>query len=115
MQARIKTLLSLSVAAAVGAGAALAQGTAPAAGGHSKQMHEQMMSGMQQMQSMQMSGDMDKDFANMMRHHHMQGIAMAKMEMAHGKSPEMKRMADKIIKSQQKEIAEFDKWLQKHK
>jgi len=29
--------------------------------------------------------------------------------------PEIKRMAQKIIKDQEKEIAEFQKWLSKHK
>ncbi len=79
------------------------------------QMHEQMMNGMQKMQSMQPSGDVDKDFASMMRMHHQQGVDMAKVEVEHGKSPELKAMARKIIKDQQKEIGEFDRWLDKHK
>lgn len=73
------------------------------------------MKGMQKMQSMPMTGNMDRDFATMMREHHMQGVEMAKMELKHGKSPEMKRMAENIIKDQQKEIAQFDQWLAKQK
>lgn len=112
MKTNPRLVLALVAAASVATGFAFAQ--SPLAG-HSKQMHEMMMGGMQKMQSMPMTGDMDKDFAMMMRHHHAQGIEMAKMELAHGKSAEMKKMADKIIKSQQKEIADFDKWLQKNK
>ena len=38
---------------------------------------------------------------------------MAKIELASGKSPELKKMAKGIIASQTKEIAHFDKWLKK--
>ena len=82
----------------------------------SQQMHEQMMKGMQSMQSMQampMSGNTDRDFASMMRMHHQQAIDMAKAELEHGKSTEMKAMARKLIREQQKEIAQFDKFLSK--
>lgn len=110
--------LALAMSAAIVAGASIAQSQSPSASGSaagSRQMHEHMMSGMQKMQSLPMTGDMDKDFATMMRHHHMQGIEMAKMQLAHGKSPEMRRMAEKTVKEQQKDIAEFDKFLQKRK
>ena len=40
---------------------------------------------------------------------------MAQMELAQGKSPEMKAMAKQIIASQKKEIGQFDKWLAKQK
>jgi len=35
------------------------------------------------------------------------------MELANGKSPDMKTMAKKIIAAQKKEIAQFDQWLAK--
>lgn len=78
-------------------------------------MHRQMMSGMQMMQSMKPTGDTDKDFAAMMRAHHQQAIGMAKIELEHGKSPELKAMARKLIDEQQKEIAQLDKWLGSNK
>ena len=74
-----------------------------------------MMMGMDGMQKMQMSGDTDKDFAMMMKMHHQQALNMAEMELANGKSPEMKTMARQIIVEQKKEIAQFDKWLAKQK
>jgi uncharacterized protein (DUF305 family) len=118
MKHQFRFLLAVATTAAIAAGSAAAQtsGNSAASGAdQSKQMQQQMMSGMQQMQQMPMTGDVDKDFATMMRDHHKQGIEMAKMELAHGKSPEMKRMAQQIIKEQQKDNAEFDKWLSKQK
>lgn len=83
--------------------------------GPSRDMHRSMMNGMQQMQGMSLSGDMDHDFATMMRQHHQQGINMAEQELRHGQDPKMKEMAQKIINSQKKEVAEFDDWLKSNK
>jgi uncharacterized protein (DUF305 family) len=117
-----KTLTVLVTACVLGGSSlAFAQGTGSAAsspGGMnhgSQQMHDSMMGGMQKMQGMQATGDTDKDFALMMRMHHQQAVDMAKVEVQHGKSPELKAMAQKIIRDQQKEISELDKWLAKHK
>ena len=77
----------------------------------SRDMKASMMMGMEGMQKMTMSGDTDKDFAMMMKMHHQQAVQMAEMQLANGKSPEMKTMAKQIIKDQKKEIAQFDKWL----
>jgi uncharacterized protein (DUF305 family) len=77
----------------------------------SKEMHKSMMSGMDTMNKMPMSGNVDKDFAMMMKVHHQQALDMAAVELANGKSPEMKEMAKNIIAAQKKEIAQFDKWL----
>lgn len=81
----------------------------------SADMRQSMKAGMDSMQSMPSTGDIDKDFATMMKMHHQQALDMAKMELEHGKSPELKKMASKIIAGQQKEIAQFDRWLAKQK
>lgn len=81
----------------------------------SPDMMQSMKAGMDDMQRMQMSGDTDKDFAMMMKMHHEQALDMAKVELAHGKSAELKAMATKIISGQKKEIVQFDRWLAKHK
>lgn len=99
---------------------ASASASAPKAGMHSDMMgsadmKQSMKAGMDGMQQMPMSGDMDKDFAMMMKMHHQQALAMAEMELANGKSAELKSMAKKIISSQKKEIAQFDRWLAKQK
>lgn len=82
--------------------------------GASKDLHSVMMNGMESMKNMPMSGDLDKDFAMMMKMHHEQAIAMAKIEAEHGKTAELKAMAQKTIKDQTKEIQQLDAWLKKH-
>ena len=83
--------------------------------GGSDAMKHSMMGGMDSMQKMPMSGDTDKDFAMMMKIHHQGALDMAQVELDQGKSPEMKAMAKSIIAAQKKEIAQFDRWLAKHK
>lgn len=78
----------------------------------SQALQQQMMRGMHQMHGMQMSGDVDRDFVQMMRQHHIQGIEMARIELQRGDNAEAKRMAQKIIDEQQKDVARFDAWLQ---
>ena len=80
----------------------------------SKKMHESMMKGMKEMQSMPMKGDTDQDFAMMMKKHHQSAVDMAKIEIKDGKDAELKGMAQKIIASQQQEIKQFEQWLDKH-
>lgn len=81
----------------------------------SEGMKSSMAMGMDKMQNMSMSGDTDKDFAMMMKVHHQQAVDMANVQLKHGKSPEMKKMAKQIIAAQNKEIAQFDKWLARQK
>lgn len=97
-----------------------ASASAPKGGMHSgmmgsPDMKQSMKGGMDRLQNMKMSGDTDKDFAMMMKMHHQQALDMAEMQLAHGKSAEMKTMAAKIIAGQKKEIAQFDRWLAKQK
>ena len=82
--------------------------------GPSMEMHQSMMKGMKEMQGMKPSGNMDHDFAMMMRQHHQQALQMAQFELKHGKDQKMRDMAQKIMDSQKKEIAEFDEWLKAH-
>jgi uncharacterized protein (DUF305 family) len=63
------------------------------------------------MKSMQMSGDVDKDFAMMMKEHHAVAVAMSKKVLTHGMSEKLKQMAQKTITEQNKEIKEFENWL----
>jgi uncharacterized protein (DUF305 family) len=79
------------------------------------ELQKSMSSAMDQMKSMQMSGDTDKDFATMMMHHHEHGVAMAKMEVKNGMSSKLKAMAQKSITKQNQEIKEFKNWLDSKK
>jgi uncharacterized protein (DUF305 family) len=66
------------------------------------------------MMSQPMTGDADHDFASMMRSHHQAAVEMAKAEIQYGKNPEMKKMAEKVVADQSKEIKQLDKWLDGH-
>jgi uncharacterized protein (DUF305 family) len=106
-------LASLVCTAAFATGAVSAQSATGSKG--SEQLSHSMMSGMEGMKQMKTTGDVDKDFAMMMKMHHEQALEMAKIELDQGKSPELKKMAQKIIDGQKREIAQFDKWMQSHK
>ena len=116
---------SLLIAAAVvilAAGVAAAQhtghsspapkaGSQPAMGSPSHEMHKHMTMGMQDMQKMKLTGDVDVDFATMMTMHHKHGIEMARIEAEKGKDEKIREMARKIIESQEKESQQFKEWL----
>ena len=70
-------------------------------------MHPAMMQGM-------MAKDADVAFVCMMIPHHMGAIENARILLKHGDNSEAKKMAEKSIKEQEKEVAEMKEWLQKH-
>ena len=78
-------------------------------------MRSPMSGMMKNMESMKMTGDTDRDFAALMKMHHQGAIDMAQQELKTGKDTKMRAMAQRIITAQQKEIKEFDQWLEKHK
>jgi uncharacterized protein (DUF305 family) len=109
MRTRLVTL-TLAAALACLPGLALSQTKENATKG-SKDLHSVMMSSAKQSQSMPMSGDIDRDFLTMMRHHHQSGIRMAEVEMRDGKDSQTRELARKIVDGQKKELAEIDKLL----
>ena len=58
-----------------------------------------------------MTGNVDMDFAMMMKVHHNGAIEMSKGELGDGKVYDLKKMAQQIIEEQNKEIKQFDEWL----
>lgn len=60
-----------------------------------------MMAGM----NIKPSGDIDRDFADMMIAHHQGAIEMALAELRHGGNEQLRRIAQEIIVEQQQEIA----------
>lgn len=66
---------------------------------------------MHQGMAIEFSGNADVDFTRGMIAHHQGAIDMAKVELEHGKDPTQRKLAEAIIKAQQKEIADMQAWL----
>ena len=81
--------------------------------GHGMDMKSMMTSMNETMGQMKSSGNIDIDFARMMRMHHQAAVTMAEAELKSGKDPQMRVMAKDIIYAQKKEIAVLDKFLAK--
>jgi uncharacterized protein (DUF305 family) len=60
------------------------------------------------------SGKADIDFAKGMIPHHQGAVEMAKIELEFGKDPELRKLAEDIIKAQETEIAFMQGWLEKN-
>ena len=75
-----------------------------------------MMKMNQSMMSTEMTGDPTHDFILMMIPHHQSAIDMAQVLLKEPNvDPEIKAAAEKIIADQQREIDQFNAWLEKHK
>ena len=69
-------------------------------------MHKDMM--------IEYSGDPDADFVRGMIPHHQGAIDMAKVELQYGKDPDIRKLAEAVIKAQEAEIVEMKAWLRAH-
>ena len=103
---------SLALAICLLATSASAQDTMHQHGGSTGSMQDAMQQ-MQNGMDLPATGDVDIDFARMMIPHHQGAIDMAKAELADGKDPELRALAEEIIAAQEKEIAFLKAWLAK--
>ena len=61
--------------------------------------------------TIKLSGNIDKDFVNLMIEHHESEIKISKNEFSNGLNSQLKQMSQKLINDQTKEINEFKNWL----
>ena len=90
-------------------GEATAQSNSPAS-----KAYMDAMSKMQSNMPKDMTGDPDVDFAQTMIPHHRSATEMAQILVKNGKDPELRKMAQKMMEDQKKEIVELQEWLKKH-
>lgn len=88
--------------------------TASAAASGSTAAYEAANARMHEGMAISFSGNADVDFARGMIPHHQGAIDMAKIQLEHGKDPELRKLAEEVIKAQEGEIAFLKAWLEKN-
>lgn len=71
-----------------------------------ERMHAPMMEGVQ-------ASDPDVAFVRGMIPHHQAAIDMAKVVLQYGKDPQTRKLAEDVVREQQREIAEMQDWLKR--
>ncbi|MEK6346765.1 MAG: DUF305 domain-containing protein [Burkholderia sp.] len=61
------------------------------------------------------TGDPDADFVAHMIPHHQGAVDQAEVELKYGKDPQMRALAQRIVKAQKDEIALMKRWQAKHR
>jgi uncharacterized protein (DUF305 family) len=72
-----------------------------------ERMHGPMMEGVQ-------ATDPDVAFVRGMIPHHQAAIDMAKVVLQYGKDPQTRKLAEDVVREQQREITEMQEWLKKN-
>lgn len=72
-----------------------------------------VMQSVQRNMNMPMTGNADRDFLAMMIPHHQSAVDMAKVVLQHGSDPEVRALAETIIRDQEREIGQMRTILQR--
>jgi uncharacterized protein (DUF305 family) len=75
---------------------------------------EEANGAMHQSMSIEMTGDVDVDFVRSMIPHHQGAVDMAKIVLANGKDPEIRKLAEEVVTAQESEIAFMEGWLERN-
>jgi hypothetical protein len=82
--------------------------------GPSSQAYNSIMMKMHEDMNITYTGNADVDFVKGMIPHHKAAVDRAKTALAFGKDPEVKKVAEEVIKAQEAEIAQMQAWLEKN-
>jgi uncharacterized protein (DUF305 family) len=108
----IAAVISLGVSGIVHAQDHAAHGDtdAPAAAAAFQKANADMHKAM----DIEFSGNADRDFVRSMIPHHEGAVAMARIVLDHGKDPELRVLAEDVIRAQEAEIKQMKTWLERN-
>jgi uncharacterized protein (DUF305 family) len=88
--------------------------TAKPAMGPATDMKTPVQTMMEKVKTIRMTGDFDRDFANVMLLNHQEAVDISKMAVTSAKDPEIKEMAQRMVTDHESEIEDLKKFVAEH-